>query len=146
MKFINKKILNRYKLLIRKQIIWSIIISISFISFLSYEQSDNYNFSERTDSNAYITSSIQSVLEQNFNERNVRPKTSEKYNLSELFIFNSSQSFSAFFENQLLICSRSLDLILISPQNNHSLRSPPLSWFNFLIEAITEISFRVKKN
>lgn len=110
----------------RKAIIWSIINSIIFFSLLSFEQEYFTNTAKQND--AYISVAVQNILEQNYNERNIRHKSSEKLNFNEILFALLNIDLSSPNDFQTIFIVKSFGSIFISSQNNHSLRSPPLTF------------------
>ena len=121
-----KNINRYYSVTMRKAIIWSIINSIIFFSLLSFEQEYFTNTAKQND--AYISVAVQNILEQNYNERNIRHKSSEKLNFNEILFALSNIDLSSPNDFQTIFIVKSFGSIFISSQNNHSLRSPPLTF------------------
>lgn len=126
MKRLIKNINRYYSVTMRKAIIWSIINSIIFFSLLSFEQEYFTNTAKQND--AYISLAVQNILEQNYNERNIRHKSSEKLNFNEILFALSNIDLSSPNDFQTIFIVKSFGSIFISSQNNHSLRSPPLTF------------------
>ena len=126
MKRLIKNINRYYTVTMRKAIIWSIINSIIFFSLLSFEQEYFTNTAKQND--AYISLAVQNILEQNYNERNIRHKSSEKLNFNEILFALSNIDLSSPNDFQTIFIVKSFGSIFISSQNNHSLRSPPLTF------------------
>lgn len=126
MKRLIKNINRYYSVTMRKAIIWSIINSIIFFSLLSFEQEYFTNTAKQND--AYISVAVQNILEQNYNERNIRHKSSEKLNFNELLFALLNIDLSSPNDFQTIFIVKSFGSIFISSQNNHSLRSPPLTF------------------
>ncbi len=126
MKRFIKNINRYYSVTMRKAIIWSIINSIIFFSLLSFEQEYFTNTAKQND--AYISVAVQNILEQNYNERNIRHKSSEKLNFNEILFALSNIDLSSPNDFQTIFIVKSFGSIFISSQNNHSLRSPPLTF------------------
>ncbi len=126
MKRFIKNINRYYSVTMRKAIIWSIINSIIFFSLFSFEQGYFTNTAKQND--AYITLAVQNILEQNYNERNIRHKSSEKLNFNEILFAPSNENLSSLNDFQTIFIVKSFGSIFISSQNNHSLRSPPLTF------------------
>ncbi|HMN48997.1 MAG TPA: hypothetical protein PKD67_07685 [Ignavibacteriaceae bacterium] len=126
MKRLIKNINRYYTVTMRKAIIWSIINSIIFFSLLSFEQEYFTNTAKQND--AYISVAVQNILEQNYNERNIRHKSSEKLNFNEILFALSNIDLSSPNDFQTIFIVKSFGSIFISSQNNHSLRSPPLTF------------------
>lgn len=126
MKRLIKNINRYYSVTMRKAIIWSIINSIIFFSLLSFEQEYFTNTAKQND--AYISVAVQNILEQNYNERNIRHKSSEKLNFNEILFALSNIDLSSPNDFQTIFIVKSFGSIFISSQNNHSLRSPPLTF------------------
>lgn len=114
----------KYSRLLKKTIIWSIINSILFFNFLSFNQEHSVSTFAKQ-SAAYISNTFQNILEQNYNERNFRQKSSENYNTNFLLISVLLQDLRNPFNYQTIYLSKSSGSIFTSTQNNHSLRSPP---------------------
>jgi hypothetical protein len=110
----------------RKAIIWSIINSIIFFSLFNVEQEYIANAAKHND--AYISVAVQNILEQNYNERNIRQKSSERINFNEILFVPSKTFLSSTNDFQTIFIVKSFGSIFISSQNNHSLRSPPISF------------------
>ncbi len=130
MKRFIKNINRYYSVTMRKAIIWSIINSIIFFSLLSFEQEYFTNTAKQND--AYISVAVQNILEQNYNERNIRHKSSEKLNFNEILFALSNIDLSSPNDFQTIFIVKSFGSIFISSQNNHSLRSPPLTFSSVL--------------
>ncbi len=126
MKRLIKNINRYYSVTMRKAIIWSIINSIIFFSLLSFEQEYFTNTAKQND--AYISVAVQNILEQNYNERNIRHKSSEKLNFNEILFALLNIDLSSPNDFQTIFIVKSFGSIFISSQNNHSLRSPPLTF------------------
>lgn len=107
---------------LQKGIVWFTINSILLFSLISFEQENVSSVSNRQEA---VSIPIQSFLEQNFSERNFRNKSSEKFSLSEIIFSFSAQTLIIPNDYELISIIESFSSVFISPDNNHSLRSPP---------------------
>ena len=102
---------------LQKGIVWFTINSILLFSLISFEQENVSSVSNRQEA--------VSIPIQSFRERNFRNKSSEKFSLSEIIFSFSAQTLIIPNDYELISIIESFSSVFISPDNNHSLRSPP---------------------
>lgn len=114
---------HRNLLALQKGVVWFTINSILFFSLISFEQENVSSVSNRQEA---ISIPIQNFLEQNFSERNLRNKSSEKFSLSETIFSFSAQTLTIPNDYRIISITESFLAVFTSTANNHSLRAPPL--------------------
>lgn len=124
MKIIFSYIFGNNLKLLKKLIVLFTISSIFFFSLINC-QTDNSFGSYDNAKESIITNASPSSFEINLTEKNLRNKVSEKVSLYEIFGLISLPF--PFLKSEYQIASPLLTLqtLFISPENNHSLRSPP---------------------